>query len=165
MKPTLDVDDLIHLLKLKPLTLEGGLYRETYRSADCSAQGDKPAGSAIFYLLTAERDSFSALHRLPTDEIWHFYLGDPLQMTLLHPDGTATQVVLGQDLLAGQAVQFVVPRGVWQGTRLVDGGRWALVGTTMAPGYVTSDYEGGLREALQAQYPQAREEIGRLTRA
>lgn len=169
----LSIEQIIQTLGLSPLPAEGGLYRETYRASDTIppsaldgryAGQEKPCGTAIFYLLTNQPDSFSALHRLPTDEVYHFYLGDPLEMTLLHPDGTVQTVILGQDLLQGQQVQFVVPRGVWQGSRVNAGGQYALVGTTMAPGFTPADYEGSNREMLLAQYPQARDAILALTR-
>ena len=79
-------------------------------------------GTAIYYLVTDAADGFSALHRLPTDEVYHFYLGDPVEQLLLHPDGRSEVVMLGPDLAAGQHVQHVAPRDAWQGTRLRDGG-------------------------------------------
>jgi predicted cupin superfamily sugar epimerase len=162
MKPeTLTADKLIAALQLQPLPLEGGYYRETYRSTDRWPQG-KSACTAIHYLLTP--DTFSALHRLPTDEIFHFYVGSPVRMLQLLPDGAACEVVLGPDLLAGQQPQVIVPRGVWQGSLLEPGGDFALLGTTMAPGFDFSDYEAGDRAALSAQYPPFAELIRRLTR-
>lgn len=162
------VDQIIQMLDLKPLPQEGGLYRQTWVSPQLTAfegSGEsKPCGSAIYYLLTSMPDSFSALHRLPTDEIWHFYLGDPLEMTLLYPDGTILHLVLGQAILGGQQVQVIVPAGVWQGTRLVPGGQYALAGTTMAPGYISSDLEVGDRQRLLEQFPRAQQPILALTR-
>jgi uncharacterized protein len=166
------VDQIIHALDLQPLAAEGGLYRQTWKSPQQlpagnlppASGGEKPLGTAIFYLLTGQADSFSALHRLPVDEIWHFYLGDPLEMTLLYPDGSSRQVILGQDVLHEQQVQFTAPGQVWQGTRLMPGGRFALVGTTMCPGFTPEDYEGGRRADLLAQYPHERERILALTR-
>jgi predicted cupin superfamily sugar epimerase len=160
---------LIAALDLRPLPLEGGYYRETYRSADqlpAKAWGGrfrsgKSAGTAIYYLLTPETSS--VLHRLPTDEIYHFYLGSPVQMLLLFPDGSGRVATLGPDVLAGQSPQLVVPRGVWQGSYLADGGAFALLGTTMAPGFDFSDYEGGDRAALTAQYPDLADLVRRLT--
>src|SRR5438309_5994853 len=123
---------LLELLDLRPLPGEGGYYRETHRSADrvpfAGRAGGKSAGTAIYYLLTPE--TFSALHRLPTDEVYHFYLGDPVEMLQLWPDGTGRVVSLGQDVRAGHLLQAVVPRGVWQGSRLYSGGAFALLGTT-----------------------------------
>lgn len=146
---------LIELLGLQPLPVEGGHFKETWRS---------PTGSAIYYLLTDDPDSFSALHRLPTDEVYHFYLGDPVEMLMLHESGRVENVTLGPDVVGGQRVQQVVPHGVWQGSLLREGGRFALLGTTMAPGFVPSDYEGGDRDALASAYPEAAPAIRRLTR-
>jgi predicted cupin superfamily sugar epimerase len=124
----------------------------------------KPLSTAIYYLLTDEADSFSALHRLPTEEVYHFYLGDPVELLLLHADGGSELAVLGPDLGANHRVQLVVPRGVWQGSRLRVGGRVALLGTTMAPGWDVLDYDGGDREALIRRYPGEAERIRALTR-
>jgi hypothetical protein len=85
-------------------------------------------------------------------------------MLLLHPDGGHEVVVLGPDLEAGQRVQVVVPRGTWQGTRLVDSGGWALLGTTMAPAYDQADFELGERAELVARYPACATRIRALTR-
>lgn len=168
----IDLQTLIDTLGLEPLPEEGGLYRQTYLADETIARAalperyraDKPLGTAIYYLLTAEAVSFSALHRLPTDEVFHFYLGDPVAMLLLYPEGRSERVTLGQDVLGGQRVQFVVPRGVWQGSHLLPGGRFALLGTTMAPGFTFEDYTGGERAALVGQYPQEAALIRRLTR-
>lgn len=166
------IDDLIRHYQLKPLPIEGGLFSQTFRASDMLPATmlperyyvDKPAYTAILYLLTAEADSFSALHRLPTDEIYHFYMGDPVRLIQLHPDGRSEHVILGHDVLNGQRVQHLAPRDSWQGSFLLPGGQWALMGTTMAPGYTHSDYVGGERDALIAQYPHEREWIARLTR-
>ncbi len=155
-----------------PLSEEGGHYRETWRAEETAPAAALPAryradrafGTAILYLLTSDPDSFSALHRLPTDEVYHFYLGDPVEMLLLHPDGRSQMVTLGPDVLGADKVQFVVPRDVWQGSRVAPGGSWALLGTTMAPGFEFVDYEGGDREELVARYPEAAERIRALTR-
>jgi predicted cupin superfamily sugar epimerase len=146
---------LIELLRLEPLPIEGGHFRQTWRS---------DAGTAIYYLLSDDPDSFSAMHRLPTDEVYHFYLGDAVEMLLLHPDGLVQNLTLGPDVLHGQHVQYVVPHGVWQGSRLQNGGRYALLGTTMAPGFDPKGYEGGSRERLIAEYPAAAAALERLTR-
>ncbi|MDH5507944.1 MAG: cupin domain-containing protein [Anaerolineae bacterium] len=164
--------DLIRHFGLQPLPEEGGLYTRTYLSTETIPAGhlppryvgSHPFGSAILYLLTAEPDSFSALHQLPTDEVYHFYLGDPVELLQLHPDGQSRVVMLGQDVLNGQYIQHVVPAGIWQGSRLKPGGRWALLGTTMAPGYADQDYLPGDRRALLAAFPQQEALIKALTR-
>jgi predicted cupin superfamily sugar epimerase len=160
----MDVSTLKDLLHLEPLPGEGGWFCETYRSIETLPGGAKPLSTAIYYLLTDEQDSFSALHRLPGDEIYHFYQGDPLEMLLLYPDGSGEVVTLGQDLMAGHLPQLVVPAGVWQGSRVKAGGKYSLVGTTMTPGFIPSDYEGGEREILCRQYPNQVDLINSLTR-
>jgi len=154
-------DEVKQLLQLVPLAIEGGFFRETYRSRwNVSAEylpdgfrGSRSIGTAIYYMITPE--TFSALHRLPGTEVFHFYLGDPVLMLQLRPDGTSRTLTLGHDLLNGQQPQVVVRGQVWQGCRLTDGGKWALMGTTMSPGFDYADYENANREQLSAQYPGA----------
>lgn len=171
MRPT--AEEVIRRFDLRPLPGEGGMFRQTYCAAERIPRAalparypdDKPLSTAIVYLLTDEADSFSALHKLPTDEVYHFYAGDPVELLLLHPDGRGERVRLGADFLHDERVQFVAPRDVWQGSRLAAGGQWALLGTTMAPGYTDSDYVGATRSELQARFPGFAAEIGKLTRA
>ncbi|MFE7661478.1 cupin domain-containing protein [Streptomyces celluloflavus] len=156
------VTQLIAHYGLEPLPLEGGFFRATWTAP---GEGDgRPAGAAIIALLTADGEQFSAMHRLPVDELWHFYLGDPIELLLLDPDGTDRVVVLGPDVLAGQHVQLCIPQGTWMGGRVSEGGRWSLFGCTTAPGFVASHYEGGDVEDLCARYPQAAERIRRRCR-
>jgi uncharacterized protein len=165
-------EELIRHLNLKPLPVEGGYYSESYRAAEKIPSGALPPryssarlfGSAIYYLLTAEPNSFSAIHRLTTDETYHFYLGDPVELLLLYPARRSEHVVLGPDVLGGQQVQFTVPREVWQGSRLVPGGNFALLGTTMAPAFDPADFTAGDRAQLEREYPAQAELIRRLTR-
>src|SRR5262249_42167355 len=110
--------EIIAALDLRPLPREGGYYRETYRSAKKWADGQRNLSTAIYYLLTP--DTYSALHRLPCDEIFHFYAGDSVLMLQLWPDGTGRIVTLGPDLAAGRQPQLLVPAGVWQGSWLSD---------------------------------------------
>ncbi|MFF9285195.1 cupin domain-containing protein [Streptomyces griseosporeus] len=142
-------EELVAHYALEPLPREGGLFRRTWAGPE--GPDGRPAGSAIVVLLTA--DDHSALHRLPTDEIWHHYLGDPLELLLLAPDGTARIAVLGPDLRAGQHVQYTVPAGTWMGGRVADGGAWTFFGCTMAPGFTYADYEHGDAAELTARYP------------
>jgi uncharacterized protein len=150
----LTVSQIIELLNLKPLPEEGGYYRETYRAAGSKA-------TAIYYLLTP--DSFSAMHRLPADEIYHFYLGDPVEILVLSADKSGKNVMLGSDIANGMIPQFVVPAGTWHGSRLLDGGKFALLGTTMSPGFEFSMYEAGKRNKLAEEYPLFSEKIKALT--
>jgi len=163
-------DDVKHLLQLTPLDVEGGFFRETYRSRwQVSAEylpegvrGPRSLGTAIYYMVTP--DSFSALHRLPGTEVFHFYLGDSVEMLQLYPDGKTQTVTLGHDIAAGQQLQVVVRGGVWQGCRLAAEGKWALMGTTMSPGFDYADYETGVRDELIAQYPAMADAIRQYTR-
>lgn len=156
-------DDVIRLLGLQPHPVEGGFFREIYRSrATLSAYGGTRAvATTIYYLL--KPGHVSELHVLPGDEIFHFYLGSPVEMLQLWPDGGAKVVTLGQDLAAGQVPQLVVPAGVWQGTRLIGSNGFALLGATMAPGFDYADYRGGTRAELTAQWPTHADLIAALT--
>jgi len=163
-------EEVQQLLQLKPLSVEGGFFRETYRSRWTVAAeylpdgigGSRSIGTAIYYMITPE--TFSSLHRLPGTEVFHFYLGDPVLMLQLLPDGSSRTITLGPDLLNGQQPQVVVRGNVWQGSRLVPGGKWALMGTTMSPGFDYADYENGDREKLIALYPELAEKIRDYTR-
>lgn len=143
-------EEVIQALNLEPHPEEGGYYRETYRSVSEYRPGApfeevRSTSTGIYYLLTA--DTYSAMHRLPGDEMFHFYLGDPVQMLMLFPDGATETVILGPEL-DGMHLQHVVPGDTWQGSRLLPGGSWALLGTTMAPGFAFSDYENGTTELI-----------------
>lgn len=140
-------DELAARLDLRPLPGEGGLFRRTHLDEH---------STAILYLLA--RDDFSALHRLPGPEVWHFHAGSPLRLLLLHPDGSATRPHLD----AEHCPQLVVPGGVWQGA--VSTASWTLVGTTMAPAYRDGDLELGDRAELTERYPAYAEAIHELTR-
>ena len=162
--------EIQELLKLQPLPVEGGYFAETYRSQLTLSQRSLPSGysgeralsTAIYYMVTP--DTFSAMHRLKGDEVYHFYLGDPAEMLILKPDGTSKTLLMGQDIVSGMRLQYVVPGGAWQGSRLVPGGKFALLGTTMAPGFDPADFELGSRGELTARYPAYAELIAALTR-
>ena len=158
-------EDVIELLSLEPHPEEGGYYRETYRAKSRFApgspfDGQRSVGTAIYFLLTPT--TFSEMHRLPGDELFHFYLGDPVDMLLLHGDGTSERRTLCSDLTLGRP-QVLVPGGVWQGARLREGGTFALLGTTMGPGFEFSDYESGT-DALLESHPADAEAIADLLR-
>ncbi len=160
---------LIKKLGLKPLEPEGGLYRETYVSSETFPPGSLPGryggdrkfSSAIYYLL--EKGGVSAMHRLVSDEVYHFYSGDPVQLLTLSSSG-AGLIFLGTDIMSGQHPQVVVPAGVWQGMKLVDGGEFALMGTTVSPAYTQEDFEAGDTEELSKQFPSHAELIKTLSR-
>jgi predicted cupin superfamily sugar epimerase len=165
----LTAEQIRDLLKMQLHPIEGGYFAETYRSSETIPRsvlraypGDRSISTAIYYLLTA--DTFSAMHRVRGDEMFHFYLGDPVEMLQLKLDGRGEVIVLGQDLAAGMHLQRIVPGGTWQGSRVRKGGKYALLGTTMAPGFEYEDYETGERQELIARYPQHSELITLLTR-
>src|ERR1700734_358882 len=153
-------EEVKRLLGLKPHPREGGWYVRTYEAselvaAETFADGrydrERRTGTAIYYLL--ERDTFSEMHRLKSDEVFHFYAGDEVEMLQLTEKGKGAMVVIGNDLLRGQQPQVIVERGVWQGSRLVEGGRWALLGCTVSPGFEFEDYEEGGGVALSEEWP------------
>jgi predicted cupin superfamily sugar epimerase len=163
----LNADAIIHLLDMEPLTIEGGFFRETYRSPSRFDfplyRGPRSLATAIYYLLTP--DTFSRMHRVPGEEIFHFYLGDPVEMLQL-PSGKHGEItVMGHDLEAGMKVQHVVPGGVWQGARLREGGRFALMGTTMSPGFNYDDYETPDTNELLREWPDFADLVRSLTPA
>jgi uncharacterized protein len=164
-------EDVKKLLGLQPHPREGGWYVRTYEAAelvdakafaDGRYAGARLTGTAIYYLL--EPGTFSEMHRLKSDEVFHFYAGDAVEMLQLRKGGRGAMVVIGNDLLRGQRPQVVVERGVWQGSRLVEGGRWALLGCTVSPGFEFDDYESGVREQLCVRWPEFGDEITALTR-
>ncbi|HNV71985.1 MAG TPA: cupin domain-containing protein, partial [Candidatus Ozemobacteraceae bacterium] len=154
--------DIIDRLGLKPHP-EGGYYAETWRSSEFIAQqhlaprysGNRRFGTAIYYFLTS--DTFSALHRIESDEIFHFYAGYTVELFQLTETGVGAVHRLGNDLCAGALPQLVVPRGIWQGCRLVQSGSWALLGCTVAPGFEYDDFCLADRHELLERFPQWRD--------
>jgi hypothetical protein len=159
----------IETLELKPHP-EGGHYAETYRSgvrvrseATCPPlPGERCMATAIYYLL--EAGSFSALHRLRSDELWHFYAGDALTLFVIGSDGAGCEVRLGRRAKAGETLQALVPAGNWFGARLAAPGGYALCGCTVSPGFEFADFEVGRRDDLLRRFPARRQWILSLTR-
>ena len=160
-----DAEELVKRLGLAPHP-EGGYYRETWRSpqrVDGHAAGVRVASTAIYFLLPA--GTFSALHRVSSDEVWHHYDGDPVDLHLLDEAAGAHEVVcLGRDVAGGQLPQHVVPAGVWQAA-VPRGERFALCGCTVAPGFEFDDFEMPSRTELLARFPSHADVVMRLTRA
>jgi predicted cupin superfamily sugar epimerase len=156
----MDIEFLKKALGLVALPEEGGHYAETYRATETVSIEQLPnrevanrsLATAIYYLLTP--DSYSAMHRLASDELWHFYLGDPVEMLQLADHGAGKIITIGTEIDHGMRPQVVVPRGVWQGARLLSGGKFALLGATVSPGFEFADFELGSREPLLAAYPE-----------
>jgi len=151
-------DEIVRTLGLAPHP-EGGFYRETFRAA--RKVGDRDASTAIYFLLPA--GTFSAFHRVASDEAWHHYDGDPIDLHLIE-DGAYSRVRLGRGLAAGERPQHVVRAGVWQAAAPV-GDRWALCGCTVAPGFDFADFEMPSRAALVALFPQHRAIVEEWSRA
>lgn len=164
-----EIGQIIAQLGMRPLPGEGGWFAPVWRSGERLPDVGWPerpgrvAGSSILYLLAGAE--FSALHRLRSDEVWHFHAGDAIELLRLDPaSGEGEWVRLGPAVLDGDTPQVVVPRGFWQGARLASGGRWALLGCTMAPGWDDADFELGRRAELTAMWPQFAADIAALTR-
>jgi len=162
--------ELIRTLGLQPHP-EGGWYREIYRATESTAPGGLPGrytgprshATAIYFLLTS--DTFSALHRLKSDEQWHFYQGSPLSLHVIHADGHYAPVTLGPDLAKGETFQTVVPHGCWFGATVDTPDSYTLVGCSVAPGFDFGDFEIADRKSLTRAFPQHQATIERLTRS
>ena len=141
---------IVDALGLEPLPHEGGMFVQTLVDENTTA---------IYYLL--EPPAVSAMHRLSSTEVFHFYAGAPARMLLLRPDGSVDEPLLGADLAAGERPQVIVPAGTWQGTSSL--GDWTLLGTTMAPGFTWEGFELGDRAELAGRWPAARARIEELT--
>ncbi len=152
---------LVEHFGMTPLPVEATFFVSTYRSEANTVAGG-PVGTAMLGLYCNDPPSRSLFHRLAFDEVWHFYIGDPMRLVLLHPDGSSAAVILGTDVLAGQLVQYVIPAGVWQAGELVAGGGWALFGCTMAPGFTGTCFEGGRIDELLSTHPDREADIRRL---
>lgn len=154
----LTAQQVIDTLGLQPHPEEGGFFIETHRdnemlgSAPDRYEGGRCQSTAIYYLLTPE--TYSHMHLLQSDEVFHFYAGDPCEMLQLHPDGSGEVLHFGADLAAGQRPQIRVPRGSWQGMRLLPGGEFALMGCTVSPGFEFADYSHGDRAELLRKHPE-----------
>lgn len=165
-------EEIIRVLKLEPLEPEGGFFVRTYQSSlrvqtrigDSGQAVHRSAMTSIYYMLTQE--TFSAFHRLKSAEAYHFYMGASLDVSLIHPDGASEMIRLGDDLLKGEKPQLAIEPGVWQASRIApeQSFDWALIGTTVAPGFEFDDFEIGDRDRLIHQFPQHEALIRSLTR-
>lgn len=169
-KNKLTVQDVISVLNLEPLGGEGGFFRQTYRSSiftNVEGLGKQFVSTAIYFLITSTE--FSAFHKLKQDEVYHFYAGDPVDMLQIFPGGQHNRLVISNDLKNGQRPQILVPTGVWHGSRLNkdcnDKYEWALLGTTVAPGFEYVDFELGVRDELIKKFPTLEKHIIRFTRS
>ncbi|OGO16894.1 MAG: hypothetical protein A2Z14_01880 [Chloroflexi bacterium RBG_16_48_8] len=149
---------------------EGGYYKQTYRSDEVIHRtglperfpGPRFLSTSIYFLLPGKE--VSHLHRIKSDELWHYHLGSSLSIHRFDPDGKHKILHLGQDAERGDAFQAVVPAGCWFGAVVNDPDSFCLVGCTVAPGFDFEDFELGSREELLKLYPQHHEMIELLTR-
>lgn len=162
----MSADEVKKLLGLVPHPREGGCYIRTYESHEMVSlaryPGPRRTGTAIYYLL--EPGTFSEMHRLKSDEVFHFYAGDAVEMLQLREGHPGHMIVIGNNLAAGERPQVVVPHGVWQGSRLRAGGGWALLGCTVSPGFEYEDYESADEAELLGLWPEWADRIAELTR-
>ncbi|TDI99333.1 MAG: cupin domain-containing protein [Deltaproteobacteria bacterium] len=164
-------DQIIATLELEPHP-EGGFFRETYRATETLSRavlpsrfrGERAFSTAIYFLIQGKQ--FSALHRICSDELWHFYLGEPLEFVEITSDGRLTMTLLGHGITTVTRPQAVIPAGSWFGSRLArpDPHAFALVGCTVAPGFDFADFELASREKLLEAYPQHEDMIRAMTR-
>ncbi len=165
-----DTNALIRQLGLSPHP-EGGFFKETYRSLDLLPKeslpgrynGPRCAGTAIYYLL--EKGDFSALHRVQSDETFHLYLGGPVEILTISPDGRGETAIIGTNFSEGQVPQFTVPKGSIQGLHLLPEAELALLGATVAPGFDFADFSLVSRQEASQLCPRFDSLIASLTRS
>lgn len=161
----MNAKDYISHLGLLPHP-EGGFYKETYRSAESieftGFEGKRNVCTAIYFLI--EKGNFSALHRIKSDEVWHFYAGDALEVIEIDESGEVISTAVGNDVASGQVPQYMVKAGRWFGSRVLEVGSFSLVGCTVAPGFDFRDFEMESRDALLAKFPEHSKLIIEMTR-
>jgi predicted cupin superfamily sugar epimerase len=162
-------DFIIEKYQLQPHP-EGGFYTETYRSSGLIPKaalptnftGERYFSTAILFLLN--ENDISALHRLKQDEVWHFYLGGPLRLVMISPDGKFSETMLGQNLASDYAVQAVIPAGYWFGAKPIEGAVFSFTGCTVAPGFDFADFELAKRSEMLSLFPDLEPIIMEFTR-
>jgi uncharacterized protein len=164
MSGDLTADDVRELLQLEP-NATCGFVRLTFVSQQAIAAGGlpapfadgRPAGSALYFMVTPEAPV--RLHRIRNDQLYHYYLGDPIELFLLHADGSIERIVVGPDLRAGERVQQLIPGNTFHTARVIGRRRWFLGASTEWPGVVPADVEIGDLEALAGKYPAVAAEL------
>lgn len=160
--------DLIQFYDLSPLPFEGGFYKETYRAQGVipkealeTHKGDRHFSTAIYFLLP--KGVKSKLHRIKSDELWHFYLGGPLHVVQLFPGGKVEEIILGNNIKKGELLQHVVPAGCWFGAYPNENTDFSFVGCTVAPGFDFADFELADKQELSLQFPHVKDIIHELS--
>ena len=165
MRKGIEINDVIAQLGLLPHP-EGGYYKETYRSSSTTINtmnnASRSLSTGIYFLLTA--DNFSALHKIQSDEMWHFYAGDTIEIVEIDAFGHLILTKLGNQFNEGEVPQYVVKAGHWFGSRVYAEGNAGLVGCTVSPGFDFADFEMGKQTDLINAYPQHRTLIASMTR-
>ncbi len=149
---------------------EGGWFKEVYRSDEETAaehlperfSGSRHHSTSIYFLLTS--DTFSAFHRIKSDELWHFYEGSAVTIYMIDSEGNYSEITLGRNIESGEVLQCVIPHGVWFGAKVNAADSFCLAGCTVAPGFHFDDFELGEREELLKLFSQHKEIIEILTR-
>ena len=149
---------------------EGGWFKEVYRSSEEISgeqlperfSGKRHHSTSIYFLLSS--DTFSAFHRIKSDELWHFYEGSPVTIYMISSEGIYSEITLGRDIESGEVLQCVIPHGVWFGAKVSSADSFCLVGCTVAPGFHVDDFELGKREKLLQMFPQHTKIVNELTR-
>ena len=158
MADELTAEEILSLLKLEP-NATCGFVRVTFLSKQFIAKGGLPApfadgrplGSALYFMVTPGAPV--RLHRIRNDQLYHYYLGDPLEVFLLHADGTTERIIVGPDLRNGQRVQLLIPGNTFHTARLIGRRRWFVGASTEWPGVVPADVEIGNLDELAGRYP------------
>ncbi len=164
-----EAEEIIKRLELLPHP-EGGWYREVYRSDELIMIASLPEryivphcfSTSIYFLLKS--DDFSAFHRIRSDETWHFYLGSPLIIYCIYPDGSSSQVLMGNKLSDGQFLQHTISRDCWFAAKCIIDKSFSLVGCTVSPGFEFQDFKLGQRQKLIGLFPQHTSVITEFTR-
>jgi len=149
--------------------IEGGWYSEVYRSAlvfnkeqlPSAFESERNACTHIYFLL--EKNEFSAFHKIKSDELWHFYAGDPFIIYEIDENGKTKEHLLGNNIENGESLFCVIKAGNWFASKLADGSEYGLAGCTVAPGFDFNDFEMAKRDSLLQAYPQHAELINRMT--
>ncbi|MFJ2386076.1 cupin domain-containing protein [Pseudomonas koreensis] len=149
--------------------VEGGYFRRTFQADQRemlqTASGPRYLVTSIYYLLT-EQSPVGQFHFNQSDILHYFHLGDPIEYSLIHADGSLQTLIMGNDVLAGQQLQLHVPGGIWKASRLLDGTHgYGLISEAVSPGFDFADMQMGERQKLTAQFPQHRMLIEKLTRS
>lgn len=149
---------------------EGGYYKEIYRAGEMilvehlpgSFKGNRNISTSIYFLL--QRNDFSAFHRLKSDELWHFYDGSALKISVIDRDGNFNEIFLGRNIEEGESYQTVIKKNSWFAAELVDKKSFALVGCTVSPGFDFQDFEMADCEKLVNEFPAYADKIKKLCR-